>query len=426
MAALEIAHLQPAHPLADATTTSLRADSAARRVGQIHVSRKSSHSEQREMDVERPANVSFFDFVGGVQLLQAEDTRTAIPVLLVGICVSGALGNLLVLLIFLRDFRSGKGSEVKALLASLASTDLVILLLCAPVRAVTYHKQTWTLGSFVCSTTDWFQHSCVVAKTLILAVTTRAKHTFVPSAATGPLKSPTWIHGALLCVWIVSMMFPIPQMLFATLAQHGSARICVSEMPVCASNFMSLFYKVYPTVTFVAPVTFTVAYYTKSLHSAVNHAPCSAQRQSKVTLVLLCLSGALGLMLLPEWGTFTWVRLGYNKPPVGLMIFAQLLLYACSSVSPLLLMTMYDDVRQGLSSIWLIATCRGSKQLPAQKCPKTEGNGAEPGANAVANALSPEQEKTFPDVEHFWTGRRNTQVEEEQDPVPWEREEKML
>lgn len=378
-----------------------------------------------EMNIERPSNVSFFDFIGGVQLLQGENTRTAMPVILIGICVSGAVGNLLVLLIFIRDFRNGKGSEVKALLASLASTDLVILLLCAPVRAITYYKQTWTLGSFVCSTTDWFQHSCVVAKTLMLAFTTRAKHTLIPSNATGPLHNPTWIHGALAFIWIVSMMFPIPQMLFASMLPYGRDTICVSEMPVCASDFMSLFYKIYPTVTFVVPVIYTVAYYTKTLHTAVNHAP-RPQHQSKVILVLLCLSGALGLMLLPEWGTFTWIRLGYSRPPVGLMMFAQVLLYACSSLSPVILMTMYDDVRQGLISIWFIGTCRGKKRVTRKKCPKTEGNGAEVGANAVTNAISPGNEKTFPDVEHFWTGRRNTHVEDDQDPVPWEREEKML
>uniref|UniRef100_A0A3Q1BMG4 G-protein coupled receptors family 1 profile domain-containing protein n=1 Tax=Amphiprion ocellaris TaxID=80972 RepID=A0A3Q1BMG4_AMPOC len=377
------------------------------------------------MDINRPANVSFFDFIGGVQLLQGEDIRTAVPVILIGICVSGAVGNLLVLLIFIRDFRSGRGSEVKALLASLASTDLVILLLCAPVRAVTYYKQSWTLGSFVCSTTDWFQHSCIIAKTLILAATTRAKHTLVPSTATGPLYSPTWIHGALAFIWIVSMMFPIPQLLFASSVQQGRDTICVSEMPVCASDFMSLFYKIYPTAAFVGPAIFTVAYYTKMLHAAVNHAP-SPQHQTKVILVLLCLSGALGLLLLPEWGTFTWIRLGYARPPVGLLIFGQVLLYACSSLSPVILMTMYDDVRQGLINIWLVFTCRSKKRVPSKQCPKTEGNGAEVGTNAVVNAVLQGKEKTFPDVEHFWTGRRNTHVEEEQDPVPWEREEKIV
>ncbi|KAM9356113.1 G-protein coupled receptor 151 [Pholidichthys leucotaenia] len=377
------------------------------------------------MDIKRPSNVSFFDFVGGVQLLQGDNSRTAMPVILIGICASGAVGNLLVLLIFIRDFRSGRGSEVKALLASLASTDFVILLLCAPVRAVTYYKQTWTLGSFVCSTADWFQHSCVVAKTLILAATTRAKHTLVPSTAAGPLYSPTWIHGTLAFVWIVSMMFPIPQMLFSALVRHNSDAICVSEMPVCASDFMSLFYKLYPTATFVAPVIYTLAYYTKTLHAAVNHAP-RPQHQSKVILVLLCLSGALGLMLLPEWGTFTWIRLGYSRPPVGLTMFALVLLYACSALAPVILMTMYDDVRQGLVGVWFVGTCRATKPVRCKECPERGGNGAEVGANAVANAVTLENEKTFPDVEHFWTGRRNTQVEDNQDPVPWEKEEEKL
>ncbi|XP_056151413.1 G-protein coupled receptor 151 [Lampris incognitus] len=379
------------------------------------------------MHTEGQKNVSFFDFIGGIQLLHGEDTKTVLPVVLIGICVSGALGNLLVLLIFLRDFRHGRGSEIKALLASLASTDLLILLLCAPVRAVTYYKQTWTLGSFVCATADWFQHSCVVAKTLILAVTSKAKHNLVPSAAKGPLFSPTWIHGALAFIWTVSMLFPVPQMLFAALQPSGPDAICVSEIPACASDFMALFYKIYPAATFALPTVFTLAYYTQTLYTAVNHAPGPLQ-QSKVTLLLLCVSGANALMLLPEWGTFTWVRLGYSKPPVGVVICAQVLLYACSALSPVISMTMYDDVRQGVVALWLMATCRSAKRLAGERRPGTDGVAEEEiRANSTATANnSQDPEKTFPDVEHFWTGRRDTYVEENQDPIPWEREEKML
>lgn len=368
---------------------------------------------------DRPANISFFDSVGGLQLLPAGDTRTVVPVILIGICASGAVGNLLILLILAREFKGGQGSEVKALLASLASTDLAILLLCAPVRAVTYYKQTWTLGAFICSTTDWFQHSCVVAKTLTLAATTRAKHTVGARSAAGPLHDAAWIHAALAFIWVVSMLLPIPQMLFATLAQRRGDTVCVSQVPECASDFMSLFCKIYPSGAFAAPVIFTLGYHTKTLHAAVNRAP-SPQQQSKVTLVLLCLSGALGLMLLPDWGAFVWIRLGYHDPPVGLVVFAQVLLYACSALSPVISMTMYDDVRQGLVTVWFLGTCRGAKRSQSNKCPKSEGNAAE------ANAVAAEPEKTIPDVEHFWTGRRNTQVEEELDPIPWEKEEKTV
>ncbi|KAK7904131.1 hypothetical protein WMY93_016738 [Mugilogobius chulae] len=299
------------------------------------------------MDIERPSNVTLFDFVGGLQLLRNGNIRTAIPVILIGVCICGALCNLLVLLVFIRDFKKGRGSEVKALLASLACTDLLILLLCAPL-------------------------------------------------------------------------------MFSTLVPYSLDEVvCVSEMPVCASEFMSLFYKIYPTAVFVVPIILTLAYHTKTLHGAVNNAP-NPRHQSKVTLVLLCLSGALGLMLLPEWGTFTWIRLGFNRPPVGLLIFANVLFYTCSAVFPVLLMTMYDDVRQGLVSLWYVMTCRPRKHPPTtvcKLCVKPDGNGAEACPNEVtANA----KDRTFPDVEHFWTGRRNTHVEDEQDPVPWERDEKML
>ncbi|CAL8283590.1 unnamed protein product [Lota lota] len=382
------------------------------------------------MDIDRSMNASFVDFVGGVQLLPGEGTRTALPVILIGICVSGAVGNLLVMLIFYRDFRNARGSEVKALLAAVAATDLAILLLCAPVRAVTYYRQSWRLGSFVCSTTDWFQHACVVAKTLILATTSRAKHnSVVPSGVTRPPRlSPTWIHGALAFIWTVSVMFPIPQFLFASLQPRGADTfICVSELPACAADFMSLFYKIYPTLTFALPTAFTLAYYIKTLHAAVNHAPTGPQQQSKVTLVLLCVSGANALLLLPEWSAFTWTRLGFHKPPVGLAIFAQVLLYSGSCALPAILMTMYDDVRRGIVGLWFTSTCRRAKHAPGNRCPKSEENGAELGAHAVNDeATSQELDKAIPDVEHFWTGRRNTHVEDNQDPVPWEREEKMV
>ncbi|XP_077395150.1 G-protein coupled receptor 151 protein [Festucalex cinctus] len=377
-------------------------------------------------------NGTFVDFAGGVQLLDGDDIRTAVPALLLGVSVSGAAGNLLVLLVLARDFRAGRGSEAKALLASVAAADALLLLLCAPVRALAAYKQAWVLGRFPCATADWFQHSCLVAKTLLLAVSTRAKHTPEPAtaAAAAPAQRGSWIAWAAALVWLLSMTLAVPQMLFAALEPRGGALMCVSRVPACASHFMALFYKVYPTAAYVAPVLFTVAYYTKSLHRALNYAP-SPRRQSKVTLVLLCLSSTLGLALLPEWGTFTWVRLGYHKPPAGVRLFAQVLVYACSALSPVLLVSMYDDVRRGLAALCSVAdACRGGAKAAAAvdgAPPKTtEGNGAELGGGGGANAVLANAEKTFPDVEHFWTGRRNTQVEEEQDPVPWEREEKML
>ncbi|XP_057704322.1 G-protein coupled receptor 151-like [Corythoichthys intestinalis] len=372
--------------------------------------------------MEADPNATFVDSAGGLQLLgvgvDGEELRSAAPVLLLGACASGTAGNLLALLVLAREFRAGRGSEAKAVLASVASADALLLLLCAPVRALAAYKQAWVLGRFACATADWFQHSCLVAKTLLLAIGTRADHT---PRRDGPQRGG-WILWAVASAWLLSMMLPVPQMLFAALQTRGAAhaaQVCVWQAPACASHFMALFYKIYPAAAYAGPVLFALAYYTAILHRALNGAPCP-RRRSEVTLVLLCLSATQGLLLLPEWGAFTWVRLGYRQPPAGVFLCAQVLVYACAALSPALLLAMYDDLRRGLFGLCATAACHPRRRGDPKA---TEGNGAGLQGDGAAAA---DGEKTFPDVEHFWTGRRNTQVEEEQDPIPWERDEKML
>uniref|UniRef100_A0A4W5P394 G-protein coupled receptors family 1 profile domain-containing protein n=1 Tax=Hucho hucho TaxID=62062 RepID=A0A4W5P394_9TELE len=397
------------------------------------------------MDFDRPRNVSFFDFAGGVQLLRGENARSVLPVILIVICWTGVIGNLLVLLSLIHDLRNGRASEVKALLAGLCSTDLLIVLLCAPVRAVTYYRQTWTLGSLLCQTADWFQHSCLVAKTFTLAATTRARRSFVSSSSDSIYFSPMQLYGVLVFIWIASLVSSTPLTMFTSLQPHHDIKLCVTEIPFCASGFMDVFYKIYPTLTYVVPILFTVVHYTKTLRDAKPKGDLdvtSAQPQNRgAAAVWLSVSGANTLMLLPEWSSWTWARLGYSynyTPPVGFVIFSQVLMYSCSSLSPIIVLTGYEDVRHGLNSLWLFRTCRGSKRTSVSASPTTEENGEEGRRATViyplvdlkhASLETPEgrrnprtddtaARKIFPDLEHFWTERVNTH-----DPLPWESQE---
>uniref|UniRef100_A0A673YHP0 G-protein coupled receptors family 1 profile domain-containing protein n=1 Tax=Salmo trutta TaxID=8032 RepID=A0A673YHP0_SALTR len=396
------------------------------------------------MDFERPRNVSFFDFAGGVQLLRGEDARSILPVILIGICWTGVIGNLLILLSLIHDLRNGTASEIKALLAGLSSTDLLIILLCAPVRAVTYYRQTWILGSLLCQTADWFQHSCLIAKTFTLAATTRARFNFVSSSSDGKYFSHMQIYGTLVFIWIASLVSSTPLTIFTSLQPYRDVKLCVTEIPFCASGFMDVFYKIYPTLTYVVPILFTVVHYTKTLLDTKPKEGTldvtSVQPQNKeATAVWLSVSVANALMLLPEWISWTWVRLGYSNnytPPVGCVIFSQVLMYSCSSLSPVIFLTGHDDVRHGLNGLWLFRTCRRSKRNVISTGPNMEEDGAE-GKGAIvvyplvdlkhASLETPEgrnlrtdtvARKIFPDLEHFWTERVNTQ-----DPIPWESQE---
>ncbi|XP_041710058.2 G-protein coupled receptor 151, partial [Coregonus clupeaformis] len=338
------------------------------------------------MDFDRPRNVSFFDFAGGVHLLHGEDARSVLPVILIGTCGTGVVGNLLVLLSLIHDLRNGRASEVKALLAGLSATDLMIILLCAPVRAVTYYRQSWTLGSLLCQTADWFQHTCLVAKTFTLAATTRARCNFVSSSSDGIYSSHMRIYGALVFIWIASLVSSTPLVIFTSLQPYHDLKLCVTEIPFCASGFMNVFYMIYPTLTYVLPIFFTVLHYTKTLRDSKPKGDLdvtSAQPQSRgATAAWLSVSGANALMLLPEWSSWTWARLGYSDNytlPVGFVIFSQVLMYSCSSLSPIVFLTVYDDVRHGLNSLRLFRICRGSKRTSIS--PKTEENGVEGGGD---------------------------------------------
>ncbi|MBN3297177.1 GP151 protein, partial [Amia calva] len=391
-------------------------------------------------------NTSQLDFAGGIQLLQGVEVTVVLPVILAGICLIGFLGNLLVLVVFIHDFRKGEISVVNGFVVNLSATDLLIVLLCIPVRAVTYSKQSWTLGSFVCKTVDWFLHCCLVAKSFTLAAMGQARYNYV-------LNPPKFIHfnpkrliGALLSVWTVSIVLPLPHMIFTSVQQYKGVDLCVFEVPFYASNFMNVFSKIYPTVAYVIPVVFTVTCYTKTMirtKPRKNPTTNPRPKSKRITLMLVCVSCAYALMWLPEWTAWAWARHSYgdgHKPPPGFVIFAQVFLYVSSTVNPIIFLAMSEDFREGIGSVWAALTCRGPRRAAGSRSPKTGENGAEVGASVINSlqdleTLSPTAKpevhkdasgRILPDVEHFWQERRNTTAAEEHDPIPWESEEKKI
>ncbi|KAK6493683.1 G-protein coupled receptor 151-like [Huso huso] len=390
-------------------------------------------------------NVTLLHFAGGIQLLDGMEITVVLPVILAVICFVGVVGNLLILAILIHDFRKGKTSIVNALVINLTTADLLIILFCIPIRAVTYFKQSWTFGSFVCKTTDWFLHCCLVAKSFTLAAMGQARYNYV-------LNPPKFLHlhskrliGVVLSIWTISSVLPIPHVVFTAMEEEQSNNLCVFEIPFYASNFMSVFSKIYPVVAYMLPMLFTVTCYTKAmLRTKPRRIRTSNPRhQSKrITLMLMCVSCAYALMWLPEWIGWIWARHSYNKssaPPATFMIYVQVLLFVNSTVNPMILMAMSEDFRDGLASIWGLVKCRRPRRAGENRSPKAEENGAEMGTSVIHSLQDlqtlPIEEHSeasanktgiiLPDVEHFWQHRRNTTAAEETDPIPWEHQENL-
>lgn len=378
-------------------------------------------------------NSSFVSFDGGIQQLKGEDTLVILPAILGTISGLGIGGNVLVLVVLIYVFTSQRASEAYVMLANLSATDLLILCLCAPMRAVTYYKRTWTLGLMACKTTEWIQHSCLAVKAFTLLAASQARHNFSSNPDDQSKFRQKNVLVTLLIIWTVALVFPIPDIVFSRLKEDGNISLCVSELPSDSQDVMRLFSKTLPMAIYALPIILsTVCHIRTIFHIKPSaHDESLLGRRYESSLLYLSIVAVNALMMLPEWASWIWVRHSSGercKPPAGLLIFGQVCVYLSSAFCPSIVLTMHVPLRESLSSLCCQLTCRGAKHKLEIK-----GNGNEmramvmkvlderAGVSTLTERHSDASCQTLPDLEHFWSERRNTIVMEDSDPLPWER-----
>ncbi|XP_051504032.1 G-protein coupled receptor 151 protein-like [Myxocyprinus asiaticus] len=380
-------------------------------------------------------NSSFVSFDGGIQQLKGEDTSVIVPALLSTISGLGIGGNVLVLVVLIYVFANRRASEAYVMLANLSASDLLILSLCAPVRAVTYYRRTWTLGLMACRTTEWIQHSCLAVKAFMLLATSQARHNFSshPGAHSNFRQKRVLITAVI--IWTVALVFPIPDIVFSRLKDEGNISLCISELPAYSQDVMRVFSKILPLGIYVLPIILSVMCHIRAIFhiKPITHGETSLPRHYQSSLLYLSVIAMNALMMLPEWASWVWMRHSSDescKPSAGLLIFAQVCVYLSSAFFPAILLTMHVPLRESLSDLCSLLACREGKHRQ-----KIEGNGNEMRAMVmkvldervcvptltVTERHSDAYCQTLPDLDHFWSERRNTSVTEDSDPLPWER-----
>ncbi|XP_078533324.1 G-protein coupled receptor 151-like [Lissotriton helveticus] len=384
-------------------------------------------------------------FAGGAQSpTEAPLELTVIlPLILATICLVGLAGNLLLVAILAQDFRLGKGSAVNALVINLCATDLLLVCFCIPFRMVTYARHSWVLGGFMCRTTDWFLHGCWVVKSLTLAAIAQARYKHVVTPPKLLSLSARRLGGTLACVWALAFLLPLPHLLFTRTAEDEEGVLfCVFQTPLHALNFMDVFSKLYPLLAYVAPMCATFWFYMRALRRRKERrprVPSPHQLSRKLTSMLMCVSLAFEAMWLPEWVVWVWARhsaLEGQKPPAAFSVLGQVIMFLNSALNPAVFMAVSEDFRQGFRVIWVTLKCR--RCLKGGGGPRAGENGAEVATSSIQSlqdlqgASRPEpseadrlkEEVILPDVEHFWHDRRNTTAGEDNDPTPWEHQDK--
>ncbi|XP_018427907.1 PREDICTED: probable G-protein coupled receptor 151 [Nanorana parkeri] len=369
------------------------------------------------------------------------EITVVLPLFLSTICLVGLVGNLFLIAILIHDFRKGKCSVVNCLVINLGITDLLLILFCIPVRIVTYAKQSWLFGSFVCKTTGWFLQSCLTVKSLTLAAIGQARYKHVITPPKFLSFSKRHVVVVLLFTWSLSLLLPLPHLILTQVRMTQEGLTCSFDVPEHASNFMNVFSKLYPLLAYVLPMVFTFFCYMRALRRKErrNRVPNPRVQSRKITSMLMSMSLAFEAMWLPEWIVWIWARhtnYGILQPPNTLMVLAQVILFLNSTLNPGVFLAVSEEFRDGFKTIWTLMKC--------EKC--QDGGGAsragENGADMVPSTIqslqdfqcplsahrlsqdSKSEEKVLPDVEHFWQDRRNTTAGEDNDPMPWEHQEK--
>lgn len=364
------------------------------------------------MKLETALNACFVGFDGGIQQLTGEHTALILPAVFGSICAVGIVGNVLVLVVLIIDILLKKSATgIVVMLANLSGTDLLILAVCTSTRAVTYHNRTWTLGHFACRTAEWFQHGCLAAKSLTLAVMSRARYHFDYDSH---IKLKTVLLPAA-SVWVLVLALPVVDIMFSKLQVKGNLSLCVTELPSHSSDFMRVYSEIYALVVYAFPALFSAVCHVRAIFRITPGHGARAARRTESRLALLSLTATNTLLLLPEWTLWLWLR---HRPrdtfqsPAALHVLAQVCTYLTSASSPAILLTMFLLLRENLA--WL--RCRGASWEG-----KRERSGRVVGALDDSMVIHTDAlGGPLPDVEHFWTSRRNMAAPDNTNPFPWE------
>eukprot|EP00106_Octopus_bimaculoides_P006202 XP_014773644.1 PREDICTED: delta-type opioid receptor-like [Octopus bimaculoides] len=173
----------------------------------------------------------------------------------------GVTGNSLVIFCILRYNRMRSITNI--LLLSLASADLLLVVICVPIKGVAFFSFTWTMGEVLCKAVHYLQNVSMLCSVFTLTVISIERYI----AIRHPLKAKyicTLVHARLVImgVWILSFIGSLPVLFGQRHIEVGMRRkgyYCLREWQ---KPFFEKIYELYMlTVMLIIPsFVMTIAY----------------------------------------------------------------------------------------------------------------------------------------------------------------------
>ncbi|NWY64956.1 BRS4 protein, partial [Erithacus rubecula] len=278
----------------------------------------------------------------------------------------GLLGNAILIKVFFKI--KSMQTVPNIFITSLAFGDLLLLLTCVPIDATRYIVDTWLFGRIGCKLLSFIQLTSVGVSVFTLTVLSADRY----RAIVKPLEMQT--SDMLLktcckagCVWIVSMIFAIPEAVFSDLYSFSNPEKNVTfeacaPYPVSEKILQEAHSLVCFLVFYIVPLAVISVYYfliartlyksTSNMPAEHGHARKQIESRKKVAKTVLVLVALFAFCWLPNhilylYRSFTY-RTSVDASTFHLIatIFSRALAFSNSCVNPFALYWLSKSFRQ--------------------------------------------------------------------------------
>ncbi|KAL1492851.1 hypothetical protein ABEB36_011031 [Hypothenemus hampei] len=182
-------------------------------------------------EVTRSSNMELNEFDIGIDPHSIFDWAELIPTLIVyGFSfILGLTGNCLIIFTTWRYRRMH--SVTNLFLSSLASSDLLLIIFCIPVKVAKLFSYTWAMGLFLCKVVHYMQNLSTICSVLTLtAISIERYYAIVHPVRSKYICTLSQAKSIILVIWVISILLAIPSLILYHLMRvgiHGESDWCV-------------------------------------------------------------------------------------------------------------------------------------------------------------------------------------------------------
>lgn len=290
--------------------------------------------------------------------------KFTIPVIFGIIVALGLLGNLLVIVVIIKNEKMRSTTNI--LILNLAIADLCFIIFCVPFTATAYATPTWPFGKIWCKVVQYLMYVCAYASVYTLVVMSLDRYMAVvhpiSSMSYRTQKNTVWI---LLALWGIVLLGHVPLLLHHDVVSYhyyGETRsACLNAKTVSDASAAKMFYGSFFAFGYVLPLSLICVLYgfmlKRLLYGVV---PGGSQRaesirsKKRVTKMVVIVVVIFALCWLPIQIIFIIQNFGnYDSgvPAIAAQMVSNCLAYMNSCVNPILYAFLSDNFRRSFRKL---------------------------------------------------------------------------